>query len=224
MTEERRGDGAPPRSPNGEEGAPLEPPLGAEAGPAEHESVPRRPGRRRSPLLAAVVVVACAWLLREAWPDAAYFFSPATPIDLGSSLAYRPERARPNRLVRVEGAPVASVSATAATGEARLMVALAGTNVILDRPAGAVAAAPCEGRLLPPAKAAGYGSVAAELSRRGFQPSVPWVVVREGERPHQRWSRPLLALAVVALGALNLWALMRRIALRRGAGRAHGLQ
>jgi hypothetical protein len=187
-------------------------------GPAESELPPDapRPRRRallaRSPVIAALVLAACAWLVWDLSPDTAYFFSPADPIDLGGPGAYHLERARENRLVRVRGAPQAAIGATTGRGDARTVLGVAGTNLLVDRPGAGLGVDVFEGRLLPARLAGEYAEAASALAGRGFRPGGGWAVVRDGERPRQRWSRPVLALVAFAVGAVNLRALLRRLA------------
>jgi hypothetical protein len=187
-------------------------------GPAESElppGPPRRSGRSllaRSPLFAAMALAACAWLVWDLSPDTAYFFSPPDPVDLGGPGAYHLERARANRFVRVRGAAQAAVGATTGRGGARTVLGIAGTNLLVDRPGTGGAANVFEGRLLPERLAGEYAKAAAALAERGFRPGDRWAVLRDGERPRQRWSGPLLALVAFAVGAVNLRALLRRLA------------
>jgi hypothetical protein len=213
VTEQR--DPGPPSTP-----ASPEPRAESEAerafrsgeGPAEIDVAP--PPRRRSPFLArnpvfaALALAACVWLAWDMAPDVLYFFSPAAPIDLGRPGAYRLAEARPNRLVRIEGAPVAQVPVTTSRAENRRVLGLLGTDVVVDRPGSSGTANVFEGRLLPQRAAHAYEPVVAALRERGFAPAGHWVVVRDGDRPRERWSRPLVSLLVVALGLLNLRALV----------------
>jgi hypothetical protein len=180
-------------------------------GAAEAEVAP--PPRRRSPFLArnpafaAVAVVACGWLAWDLAPDLFYFFSSGTPIDLGAPGAYRLADARPNRLVRVQGVAAAQVPVTTSRGGARRVVGLHGTNLVVDRPGAGGAANVFEGRLLPRRAAQDYADVVNVLAERGFSAGEGWAVLRDGERPRESWSRPILSLVVLVLGAVNLRAL-----------------
>jgi hypothetical protein len=202
---DRAGEGDPERAFFSGEG-----PAEAELSPSPH----RRPSPllARAPVFAALALAASAWLVWDLSPDTAYFFSPVAAIDLGGPGAHRLEQARANRLVRVRGPPQAEVSATTGRGEVRTVLGLAGTNLLVDRQAAAGAAQVYEGRLLPPGLAEAYRPAAAALADRGFRPAAGWAVLRDGERPRQRWSRPLLALVAFAVGAVNLRALLRRLA------------
>lgn len=177
------------------------------------------PRRRRSPLavistpVAILALAAVAWLLWDMWPEVAYFASPREPIDLGRPGAYHLERAVPNRLVRIDGAPVASVAGVEARGgDERRVMGLFGLSLAVDRPGGASPTTLHEGRLLPGRRSQDYAPFVAELRRRGWTAGDRWMVLREGERPRSRWGRPLLSLLLVALGALNLRALARNLA------------
>jgi len=204
--------------PPGEAPADAEKTFFSGEGPAESELPPEPPARRRpsllarSPAFAAVALAACAWLVWDLSPDTAYFFSPAEAIDLGGPDAYHLERARANRFVRVRGAAQAAVGATTGRGDARTVLGIAGTNLLVDRPGAGGAANVFEGRLLPERLARDYAAAAAALAERGFRPGERWAALRDGERPRQRWSRPLLALVAFAMGAVNLRALLRRLA------------
>jgi hypothetical protein len=183
--------------------------------PAASDGGPPPP--RRRPALAAisapVAVVALAavgWLLWDLWPDVAYFASSREPIDLGRPGAYRLERAVPNRLVRVDGVPVAWVAGVEArSGGERRVAGLLGLALAVDRPARTAPTTVFEGRLLPARALADYAPFVAELRRRGWAAGDRWMVLRDGERPRARWLAPLLSLLLLALGALNVRALVR---------------
>jgi hypothetical protein len=185
-------------------------------GPTEAEAALGPPPRRRasllarSPVFAAVALAASGWLVWDLSADAAYFFSPAVPIDLGGPGAYRLDAARPNRLVRVRGAAQAAVSATTGRGEERQVLGLAGANLVVDRPGAGGVVNVYEGRLLPRRQAGEYEAVLPALRERGFAAGERWGVVRDGERPRQRWSRPALAAVALLVAAVNLRALLRR--------------
>jgi len=178
------------------------------------------PPRRRRPTLtvistpvAILALAAVSWLLWDMWPEVAYFASPREPIDLGRPGAYHLDRVVPNRLVRIDGAPVASVVGTEARGgDERRVVGLFGLSLAVDRPGGAAPTTLYEGRLLPARRSQEYTPFVAELRRRGWAASDKWMVLRDGERPRSRWGRPLLSLLLLALGALNLRALARNLA------------
>ncbi len=187
--------------------APPAPPPDAEAPP---------PPRRRSPFaaisapVALASLAAVAWLLWDMWPEVDYFLSPRTALDLGRPGAYRLERAVPNRLVRVDGAPATSVPVVESrSGEERRVVGLAGLNLAVDRPPGAAPTTVYEGRLLPERRAREYAEIAGVLRRRGWAAGERWMVLRDGERPGTRWGRPLLSALLVGLGLVNLRALVR---------------
>jgi len=188
------------------------------AAPAEGDEGLPPPPRRRPALaaisapVAVIALAAVAWLLWDLWPDVAYFASSRDPIDLGRPGAYHLERALPNRLVRVDGAPVASVGGVEARGGGERRIAgLFGLSLAVDRPARAAPTTVYEGRLLPARKSADYVPFVAELRKRGWTAGDRWMVLREGERPRARWGPPLLALLLLALGALNIRALVRHL-------------
>ena len=47
---------------------------------------------------------------------------------------------------------------------------------------------------------------------KAAKPGERWMVLRDGERPRQRWGPPLLSLLLLAVGALNAKALIRGLA------------
>ncbi len=177
------------------------------------------PPRRRPALtvistpVALLALAAVAWLLWDMWPDVAYFLSPRQPIDLGRPGAYHLDRAVPNRLARIDGVPAAAVGGTEARGgDERRVVGLFGLSLVVDRPGRAAPTTLYEGRLLPARRGRDYAPFVAELRRRGWAAGDRWMVLRDGERPGERWGRPLLSILLVALGALNLRALARNLA------------
>ncbi len=191
-------------------GGPAE--AAAPEGGAEPAPPRRRPPWARSPVFAAAALAAVGWLLWDMWPDTAFFLSSAAPIDLGAPGAYHLDRARPNRLVRIAGAPVAAVTGTETRGGGeRRVVGLFGTNLAVDGPGGAAPAAVYEGRLLPRRRGEDYAPFVAELRRRGWDPGDRWMVLRDGERPRRRWGPPLLSLLLLVVGAVNLKALVRSL-------------
>jgi hypothetical protein len=183
------------------EGPPTEPP----------------PPRRRSPLLAippalaALVLAVAAWQLWDLAPDAVYTLSSRTPIDLGGPGAYAFDRARENRLVQVRGELVDTVQVTVArTGEQRTVGRLAGTTLIVDRP-GRGGPPVFEGRLLPERALTDYAEVVAAVRARGAPLPDGWRVLRDGDRPRERWL-PVVAMVLLALlAAVNLRALVWRL-------------
>jgi hypothetical protein len=182
---------------------------GEGAAEADVAPLPRRrpPFLARSPVFAALALAACGWIAWDLAPDALYFFSSSTPVDLGAPGAYRLAAARPNRLVRVQGVAAAQVPVTTSRGDERRVLGLHGTNLVVDRAEAGGAANVFEGRLLPDRAARDYANVVAALKQRGFSAGDGWAVLRDGERPRERLSRPLLSLVVLVLGAVNLRAL-----------------
>jgi hypothetical protein len=202
-----------PRPPGQEEaffeGAGPPPPAG-QAPPA-----PPPPRRRESPLLArsptfaVLALLVSGWLLYELSGDVAYFFSSRDPIDLGGPGAYRLELARENRLVQVRGDLAEAVGVTVdKTGQARTVGRVAGTSLLVDRP-GRGGPPVYEGRLLPARARADYGEVVAALRARGAPLGDAWLVLKDGERPREKWL-PLLGSAILLLlVAINLRALVK---------------
>ncbi len=208
------GPGTPP--PGGEEA------FFAGAGPAprppaEAPPLPPPPPRRESPLLsrsptfAALALLLSGWLLYELSGDVAYFFSARDPIDLGGPGAYRLDLARENRLVQVRGDLSDAVAAKVArTGQDRTVGRLAGTNLLVDRP-GRGGPPVFEGRLLPNAARGDYAEVVAALRQRGAPLSDAWLVLRDGERPRERWLPVVGAALLALLVAINLRALLKAL-------------
>ncbi len=184
----------------------------------EEGTPPARPPRRESPLLArnpilAVLALAVAsWLLWDLSPEVAYFFSSREPIDLGGPGAYRLEQARENRLVQIRGELVETVAVTESrSGRPRTVGRLAGTSLVVDRP-GRGGPPVFEGRILPARMNPDYAAAVGAMRERGAQLGDRWLVLRDGDRPRERWL-PVVASAVLALLALvNLRALVKHLA------------
>jgi hypothetical protein len=191
---------APPPSPAGVGGAPPLPPP-----PRRRESALLA----RSPTFAVLALLVSGWLLFELSGDVAYFFSSRDPIDLGGPGAYALDRARENRLVQVRGDLADAVGAKVSrTGQDRTVGRLAGTSLLVDRP-GRGGPPIFEGRLLPAASRADYAEVVAAMRRRGAPLSDAWLVLRDGERPRERWLPVLGAALLTLLVAVNLRALLK---------------
>jgi hypothetical protein len=178
---------------------------------------PRPPRRRESPLLArspafAILALAvCAWLLWDWWPEAAWFFAPRTPVDLGGPGAYHLALARENRLASIRGELVEAVPVTEArSGQARTVGRIAGTNLVVDRP-GRGGPPVFEGRILPASRQGDYAQAVAEMRARGGPALDGYLVLRDGERPRARWL-PVAGCAILALlVAVNLRALVKHV-------------
>ncbi|HEY6099044.1 MAG TPA: hypothetical protein VIW03_06425 [Anaeromyxobacter sp.] len=198
MTDDRRGEDAFFEGPD----APALPPP-----PRRRESSLLR----RNPAFAILALAACAWLLWDWWPEAAWFFAPRTPVDLGGPGAYHLSLARENRLATIRGDLVDAVPVTVArSGQARTVGRVAGTNLVVDRP-GRGGPPVFEGRLLPAARRADYAEAVAAMRARGAPAMDGFLVLRDGERPRTRWL-PVLGSAVLAfLVALNLRALVKHL-------------
>jgi hypothetical protein len=91
------------------------------------------------------------------------------------------------------------------------VVGLAGTNLLVDRPGRGAPPALYEGRLLPRGDRADYAPFVGALRDRGFDAGDRYMVLRDGERPGDRWRGPLLLAVVLAVAAVNLRALARRL-------------
>jgi hypothetical protein len=182
------------------------------SGPAPTPAPPRRresPLLARSPVFAVLALCVSGWLLYELSGDVRYFFAPQAPIDLGGPGAYALERARENRLVQVRGELADAVAATVSrTGQARTVGRVAGTNLLVDRP-GRGGPPVYEGRLLPASARGDYAEVVAAMRARGAPLSDAWLVLRDGERPRERWLPVLGAALLLLLVAINLRALVK---------------
>ena len=178
--------------------------------PAPEPAPPRREPSllARSPVFAVLVLALSGWLLFELGPDVAYFMTPLEPVDLGGAGSYRLDLARENRLVQIRGELAETVSVTVnRSGQERTVGRLAGTNLLVDRP-GRGGPPIYEGRLLPSRLRPEYAEVVAALRERGAPLGEAWLVVRDGERPRQRWLPVLGAFLLTILVAINLRALL----------------
>lgn len=183
-------------------------------GPDEPVPPRRRPSAllARSPVFAVMAVLLCGYLLWDLSPDVAWFFASVDPVDLGAPGAYHLERARENRFVQVRGELVQAVPVTEArTGAPRTVGRIAGTNLVVDRP-GRGGPPVFEGRLLPAGRNPDYAAAVGAMRERGAALGDRWLVLRDGERPRERWL-PVAASAVLVLLALvNLRALVKHLA------------
>jgi len=196
------GAGPSPRPPAPDREAPPLPPP-----PPRRES----PLLSRSPTFAVLALLVSGWLLWELSGDVAYFVSSLEPIDLGGPGAYALDRARENRLVQVRGDLTDAVGAKVArTGQDRTVGRLSGTNLLVDRP-GRGGPPVFEGRLLPAAARLDYAEVAAALRQRGAPLPDAWLVLRDGERPREKWWPVLGAALLSLLVAINLRALLKSL-------------
>jgi hypothetical protein len=187
---------------------PVTPPA-----PEVEVAPPRRPSPllARSPAFAFLAVALCGWLLWELGPDAAYAFCSRTPIDLGGPGAWAFDRARENRLVQVRGDLADAVPVTVdRTGQARTVGRLSGTNLLVDRP-GRGGPPVYEGRLLPARARADYAPVVAAIRARGSSLGDAWLVLRDGDRPGDRWLSVAGSALLLVLLAINLRALLKSL-------------
>lgn len=165
----------------------------------------------RSPVFAVVALLIGGWLLYELSGDVGYFVAPREPIDLGGPGAYSLDRARENRLVQVRGELAEAVPVTVSrTGQARTVGRVAGTNLLVDRP-GRAGPPVYEGRLLPVRARGDYAEVVAALKARGAPLGDAWLVVRDGERPREKWLPVLGSAILLLLLAVNLRALVKHL-------------
>jgi hypothetical protein len=181
--------------------------------PADLPPAPKResPLLVRSPVFALVVALLSGWLLCELAPDAQYALASRTPIDLGGPGAWAFERARENRLVQVRGDLTDTVPVTVdRTGQARTVGRLAGTNLLVDRP-GRGGPPVFEGRLVPARARADYAPVVGAIRTRGSSLGESWMVLRDGDRPGDRWLAVAGAALLFLLLAVNLRALVKSL-------------
>jgi hypothetical protein len=189
----------------------------------------RRLGVRVPVMLVALGVSGV--LLGMLWPDVAYFFSPRTPLTLGTEGAYRYEQLESNRYVQVHGIPTAR-GAYGLDGEAvYVVVGLQESPFLVRRQAlpgeewapGRVPRQPDQrpfgvrGRLLSEEAARGYGEGFELLRELGeVQPREGrlWLIV-EGERPGADTGVLLVALVLVAFMLGNGGLLLLALRLRR---------
>jgi hypothetical protein len=179
--------------------------------PAELAPPPRRgsPLLARAPAFAILVVLVCSWLLWDLAPDAQYALASRTPIDLGGPGAYAFDRARENRLVQVRGDLAEAVPVTVdRTGQARTVGRLAGTNLLVDRP-GRGGPPVYEGRLVPARARADYAPVVGAIRARGSALGDAWLVLRDGDRPGDRWPSMAGSVLLVLVLLVNLRALLK---------------
>jgi hypothetical protein len=184
--------------------------------PAPGEPAP--PRKRPSPLLArspafAVLTLAVAtWLLWDLAPQVAYFFSSRAPIDLGGPGAYRLQDARENRLVQIRGELEKAVPVTQErTGAPRTIGIVKGTTLVVDRP-GRGGPPLFEGRLLPAKDRAEYALAVRIMREKGAELGDAWLVLRDGERPRERWWPVLGTTLLLVIVAINLRALLKSLA------------
>ncbi len=203
MTDDRRGEDAFFAGAGTPGGAPEPPP----APPRKRES----PLLVRNPAFAVLALAACAWLLWDLWPDAAWFLASRTPVDLGGPGAYHLALARENRLATIRGELVEAVPVTESrSGQARTVGRVAGTSLVVDRP-GRGGPPVFEGRILPASRRADYAEAVAAMRARGAPALDGFLVLRDGERPRTRWL-PVAGSAVLALLVLvNLRALVKHL-------------
>lgn len=183
------------------------------APPDDGLAPPRResPLLARSPVFAFVAACLCAWLLWELAPDASYALATRTPIDLGGPGSYAFDRARANRLVQARGELAEAVPVTVDwSGQARTVGRLAGTNLLVDCP-GRGGPPVYEGRLVPASGRAEYAPVVAALRARGSPLGDAWLVLRDGDRPGDRWLAVAGSALLLLLLAVNLRALLKNL-------------
>jgi hypothetical protein len=96
------------------------------------------------------------------------------------------------------------------TGAARSVGRLDGTSLLVDRP-GRGGPPVYEGRLLPSPARADYGPVLAALRQRGAPVGDAPLILRDGERPADRWPSLAGAAVLLLLLAVNLRALLKAL-------------
>jgi len=178
---------------------------------------PPPPRRRSSPLLsrnpalAVLVLGISGWLLWDLSADVSYFFSSRDPIDLGRPGAHAMERVRPNRFAQIRGELVDAVPVTEArSGNPRTVGRIEGTELVVDRP-GRGGPPVFEGRILPARAVADYGEAIAAMRIRGAALGDRVLVLRDGERPRERWLPVAGSAVLVLLILVNLRALVKSL-------------
>lgn len=213
----------------------------------EHEARARRIAelearlaRRRvgvKPMSALVAIAVALVLLGMQWRDLAYFFSPRTPLTLGTEGAYRYEALDSNRYAQVHGVPtVRGAYERDGDGALYVLVGLRDSPFVVRR-----AALPGEawtsgrpppqpdqrpfavrGRLLVEDEAARYREALTLLRSMGeVQPrdGKLWLLV-EGQQPGA--DRGLVLVALVLLGFIALNAVLLVKGLGLGPRRSRG--
>jgi hypothetical protein len=186
-----------------------------------------------APPVAAGALMLCAFMLWRQAPDAAYFFSSKTPIQLGAEGDYRFEQARDNAYVELHGVPTTNGSFGVDGNLTVVAVGVRDTPVMVWRKAlpsedwkpGQKAPRPNQqsftvrGRLLA-------RETAPEKYTNGFEKmdgfeeiNAKWVLV-ESSRPGSDLLSAAWTTLLMALAGFNAWLLVRGLAAtltRRGA-------
>ncbi|WP_164017297.1 hypothetical protein [Pyxidicoccus trucidator] len=181
-----------------------------------------RAARRRvgvKPLAALVAIAVALALLGMQRLDLAYFFSPRSPLTLGTEGAYRHEALVSNRYAQVHGIPTARGAYEQADGNLYVLVGLRESPFVVRRGAlsgeqwtpGRPPPQPDQrpfavrGRLLSEEDAPRYREALALLRSMGeLQPHEGrlWLLI-EGEQPGADRGLVLVSLALLAFIALN---------------------
>ncbi|MBK7859495.1 MAG: hypothetical protein IPJ65_12900 [Archangiaceae bacterium] len=175
-----------------------------------------------APIVAAAFLALCCILLWAQWADAAYFFSPREPLQLGAEGDYRFDLARDNRYVELHGVPTSRAGFGVDGNDTVVAVGIRDTPIMVWRKAlrgeewkpGTRPPPPNQqpftvrGRLLARGEAGEkFASAFQTLDGHG-EISAQWVLV-ESARPGvdlfvAAWSTLLMALA-----AFSAWLLVR---------------
>ena len=173
------------------------------------------------PPVAALALVCAVVLLFMQRADFEYFFSPKTPIDLGTEGAYHFENAEPNRYVQIHGTPDVRGVYWLEGNRPMVAIGVRDTQLLLQRPTlssenwspGKVPPQPnqqpfaVKGRLLSRAMSPKIETAFRQIEMWG-QEKADWVLIAE-EHPGQNTATMVLLAALVAFAATNAWLLVR---------------
>jgi hypothetical protein len=181
------------------------------------------------PPVAAVALVATAFLMWWQLPEVSWFFSDRTPLELGAEGDYHPERAVSNRLAQLRGVPLGRGWYSVEKDGDFVLLVIADTPVLVRRPTFPDEQAQRDGKRPPPRQrplfARGRLLSRADASRYGqvFEEAQAWSGARLewvllAEQLPGRDLGPVLVLGLLGLfGALNAWLLVRGLARLRPA-------
>lgn len=185
----------------------------------------RRPGSPIKPPVALVAMAVAGALLFMQWREVAYFFSPRTPLSLGTEGEYRYPELVSNRYAQLHGLPTLLGAYERDGSAVFVLVGLRESPFVVRRPAlpgedwvpGRTPPRPDQrpfavrGRLLAEEDAPRYRDAFALLRSKGeVQPLEGrlWIII-EGERPGEDFGRLVVALLLVLFIAANGLFLVR---------------
>jgi len=174
-----------------------------------------------------------AFLLHDMRAEFAWWFSAPATVELGGAQGYRLDQAADGALAKIEGRAGGSAARFRKLGKRYEIVAIEGTNILVQRemtgpdlplspgqkePPPDRAPFSAEGRLLMDTSAPiDYGQAFQLLVERGD--ALPrdghLFVLLDGDKPRSGLKTPLALLAIASLVALNLWTLGRALLPRR---------